>query len=376
MQPRDLHSAAARPAQRSGVGCWKAAAGLALLGAAIWAFLPRDSSSMPPKSQVQLQFEDAVAQLLGHATSSTSPQSSSSVSTRRCGDGRCEPPETSTSCGADCPAVSTPAQCGEEPHSDPGGYAVVWGASHKVATAAECCQRCSEHAANPRNSKRPCNSWVWCHESPQCWALDTGNWHAFGECWLKWQADPAHPLYGQRGAYSAEFRTKHWRAHLTGKSPDGTRRNLSVPTHVPWTGGIMGARVDRSVTWETGLEGMRSSAGKAVVMRRRMVRVSPSTPPTAHRPLPTASATTTATATAYRHRPCPLPPPTATATATAITATATATATVGRMPRPHGGAAHSALHTLLCTLCSAHSGGGRGRRPQPSRRPQRSLLQR
>ena len=55
-----------------------------------------------------------------------------SVSTRRCGDGRCEAPETSTSCGADCPAVSTPAQCGEEPHSDPGGHAVVWGASHKV----------------------------------------------------------------------------------------------------------------------------------------------------------------------------------------------------------------------------------------------------
>ena len=332
------------------MSCWKAAVGLLLVGAAIWAHAAtgvRDSTEDGHRQESHRRRPQAKAE---DARLDTPP-----VSTRRCGDGRCEPPETSTSCGADCPGVTTLAQCGEEPHSDPGGYAVVWGASHKVATAAECCQRCSEHAANPRNSKRPCNSWVWCHESPQCWALDTGNWHAFGECWLKWQADPAHPLYGQRGAYSAEFRTKHWRAHLTGKSPDGTRRNLSVPTHVPWTGGIMGARVDRSVTWETGLEGMRSSAGKAVVMRRRMVRVSPSTPPTAHRPLPTASATTTATATAYRHRPCPLPPPTATATATAITATATATATVGRMPRPHGASAHSALHTLGADVAGGHS---------------------
>jgi hypothetical protein len=31
--------------------------------------------------------------------------------------------------------------------------------------------------------------------------LDTGNYHSYGECWLKHQSDPAHPLYGQRGKF-------------------------------------------------------------------------------------------------------------------------------------------------------------------------------
>ena len=80
-----------------------------------------------------------------------------------CGDGKCEAPETMANCMADCPGVTTPAMCGEEPHSDPGGWAVVWGASHKKASAAECCSACAAHAADPRNKKRPCNSWVFCH---------------------------------------------------------------------------------------------------------------------------------------------------------------------------------------------------------------------
>ena len=171
-------------------------------------------------------------------------------------------------CMADCPGVTTPETCGEEPHSDPGGYAVVWGAGHKVTSASECCEACRLHAADPKHAKRPCNSWVFCHTLPYCWSLDTGNWHGFGECWLKWQADPAHPLYGQRGRFTDEFRKKHANAHKTGRNPDGTPRNLSVPTHVPWTGGIMGARIDRSVKWETGLEGMRSSAGESTVLWR------------------------------------------------------------------------------------------------------------
>ena len=78
----------------------------------------------------------------------------------RCGNGKCEAPEEDMkSCFADCPGVTTSAMCGEEPHSDPGGYAVVWGASHKKASAAECCEACTAHAADPKNSKRPCNSW-------------------------------------------------------------------------------------------------------------------------------------------------------------------------------------------------------------------------
>ena len=98
-----------------------------------------------------------------------------------CGDGTCEAPESMATCMADCPGVTTEPQCGEEPHSDPGGFAVVWGASHKKQSAAECCAACAAHAADPKNAKRPCNSWVFCHSKPQCWSLDTGNWHGFGE---------------------------------------------------------------------------------------------------------------------------------------------------------------------------------------------------
>ena len=74
-----------------------------------------------------------------------------------CGDGVCEPPENLGNCMADCPGVTTPDTCGEEPHSDVGGYAVVWGAGHRKATAAECCDACAKHAADPKNAKRPCN---------------------------------------------------------------------------------------------------------------------------------------------------------------------------------------------------------------------------
>lgn len=190
------------------------------------------------------------------------------TTTSTCGDGRCEPPETAETCMADCPGVTTPAMCGEEPHSDPGGYAVVWGAGHVKASASECCDACAAHAADPKNRERPCNSWVFCHTLPYCWSLDTGNHHGYGECWLKHQTDPTRPLYGQRGKFTEEFRRQHADAHKTGKMPDGTPRNLSVPTHVPWTGGIMGAVVDLGVRWETGLDGMHSSTGASEVQWR------------------------------------------------------------------------------------------------------------
>ena len=137
----------------------------------------------------------------------------------------------------------SPRAPSQEPHSDPGGEAVAWGLTHKTASAAECCERCAAHAADPKNRRKPCNSWVFCY-MPQCWSLDTGHKHTFGECWLKWQVDASHPLYGQRGRYSDAFRTRHKYAHLTGTNVDGSERNLSVPSHVPWTGGVMGAHVD------------------------------------------------------------------------------------------------------------------------------------
>ena len=195
-----------------------------------------------------------------------------------CGDGKCEASETAISCFLDCPGVTTPPTCGEEPHSDPQGNAVVDGRGHHVKSAGECCDACSAHAI--KYPKRPCNSWVFCY-MPHCWSADNGNTHLFGECWLKHQSDPTHPLYGQRGAYTEEFRRLNADKHLNGRYPEdqnsvqamkpfgivpGSRRNLTVPTHVPWTGGVLGVKVDLSVTWTTGADGsMRSSAGDVVV---------------------------------------------------------------------------------------------------------------
>lgn len=214
-----------------------------------------------------------------HAVHKELVQAQSSAPT--CGDGKCESPETITSCFADCPGVTTPPICGEEPHSDPQGNAVVDGRGHHVKDAGECCAACQAHAAkHPKN--RPCNSWVFCY-MPHCWSADNGNTHLFGECWLKWQTDPVHPLYGQRGRYTDDFRRVNRDKHLNGFYPSekdkasveamrpfgiipGSRRNLTVPTHVSWTGGVIGAKVDLSVQWTTGADGtMKSSAGDVVV---------------------------------------------------------------------------------------------------------------
>ena len=216
-----------------------------------------------------------------------------------CGDGLCGEGETADNCASDCPGVTTAAQCGEEPHSDTGGYAVVFGINHRTASAQECCDRCQAHAKEPRNQARPCNSWVFCPvrarqhlallpllscpcspalaqplarvspppraQLPVCWGLDTGWNHTFGECWLKWQKDPASPLFGQRGAYSEEYRSKH--EHVRG----------GPPSHVPWTGGVIGKVVDHSVRWTTGVEGMASSKGEELTNWRASAAPEPAT---------------------------------------------------------------------------------------------------
>jgi len=197
-----------------------------------------------------------------------------------CGDGKCEPPEIVESCFADCPGAVIDPTCGAELHMDPQGFAVVDGRGHHVPTVGACCAACAAHAA--KSKSKPCNSWVFCY-MPHCWSADNGNTHLFGECWLKWQADPQHPLYGQRGKYTDEFRHRNRDKHLNGLYPPpydkhsveamrpfgivpGSRRNLSVPTHVAWMGGIMGATVDLSVQWSTDADGtMRSSAGETIV---------------------------------------------------------------------------------------------------------------
>ena len=152
MQPRDLHRSRAafqelQLARSKGTSCWKAAVGLLLVAAVIWAHAAtgtrdsthdghRESEVMGRvKSWAQAEVEGAQPQTTPAPDVTPKLPASRPVSASRCGDGRCEPPETSTSCGADCPGVTTPPQCGEEPHSDPGGHAVVWGASHKVGRA-------------------------------------------------------------------------------------------------------------------------------------------------------------------------------------------------------------------------------------------------
>lgn len=78
-----------------------------------------------------------------------------------------------------------------------------------------------------------------------------------------------------------EYRRRNRDKHLNGNYPTdkesvkamapfgivpGSRRNLTVPSHVAWIGGVMGARVDRTVTWTTDADGtMRSSAGEVIV---------------------------------------------------------------------------------------------------------------
>ena len=173
-----------------------------------------------------------------------------------CGDRKCDAAEDPISCPEDCPGVTTSGICGEEPHSDTGGYAVVFGINHRAASAQDCCDRCQAHAANPRNAKRPCNSWVFC-PLPVCWGLDTGWNHTYGECWLKNQHSPEHAVYGQRGRYSDAFRRKHRHVRKTYYGAD-------TPSHVPWTGGVIGGTVDLSVQWTTGIEGMNSNKGASL----------------------------------------------------------------------------------------------------------------
>jgi len=169
MQPRDLHRSRAafqelQLARSKGTSCWKAAVGLLLVAAVIWAHAAtgtrdsthdghRESEVMGRvKSWAQAEVEGAQPQTTPAPDVTPKLPASRPVSASRCGDGRCEPPETSTSCGADCPGVTTPPQCGEEPHSDPGGHAVVWGASHKVGSA---CLTNSTPYPNPNPNPNP-----------------------------------------------------------------------------------------------------------------------------------------------------------------------------------------------------------------------------
>ena len=177
---------------------------------------------------------------------------SASRSKHCCGDGLCAGAETIDNCLADCPGVTTAEMCGEEPHSDRGGRTVAFGVGHRAASAQECCDKCTAHSKKDKG--RPCNSWTFCGY-PVCWGLDTGWNHTFGECWLRHLDEPSKPTFGQRGAYSAEYRQKmlHTRRACVDDRPGGMSEGWSCPpTHVPWTSGSLHVpRPDPSIKWET-----------------------------------------------------------------------------------------------------------------------------
>ena len=232
--------------------------------------LPVQTAANPPKSAG------------GGGQQRASPDGAGGAPT--CGDGKCEPPESVESCFADCPGAPKDPTCGAELHMDPQGFAVVDGRGHHVPTADACCAACAAHAAKTKS--KPCNSWVLCYVDtaahthsgtrrqrqlklraasrlgrprpmprmrrlagssglliltaligtqvfcymPHCWSADNGNTHLFGECWLKWQADPAHPLYGQRGKYTEEFRRRNRDKHLNGfYPPPSDKHSVEAP---------------------------------------------------------------------------------------------------------------------------------------------------
>jgi len=84
------------------------------------------------------------------------PPVAASILPYTCGDGKCESPaEDALDCLADCPGVTTPAMCGEEPHSDPGGEAVAWGITHKTLSAVSDAQRTRQSPQTRRSRATP-----------------------------------------------------------------------------------------------------------------------------------------------------------------------------------------------------------------------------
>ena len=122
---------------------------------------------------------------------------------------------------------------------------------HRAKSAQECCDKCTAHSKSGR--KPSCNSWTFCGY-PVCWGLDTGWNHTFGECWLRYLEQPEKPTFGQRGAYSPEYRQKmlHTRRACSEDLPGGMSVGWSCPpTHVAWTSGSLGVKADLSTKYQT-----------------------------------------------------------------------------------------------------------------------------
>ncbi|KAL4451841.1 hypothetical protein ABPG75_007503 [Micractinium tetrahymenae] len=114
-------------------------------------------------------------------------------------------------------------------HADYDGPALRWGLTHKLASAAQCCQACKKLSQKQPDGSR-CNVWVYC-PSPtgECWSPDIWN-HTTGECWLKYQEgwdgvtdrEKTNLAVNRRGAYPPEFRAVH----------------TTAPEMVAWVAGV------------------------------------------------------------------------------------------------------------------------------------------
>ena len=88
--------------------------------------------------------------------------------------------------------------CHAEAHTDYDGFAVRWGLTHHVESAADCCEECLKHAKNAKGDEKKCNVWVYCPVEEGCFSPDIYE-HKHQECWLKQVGcHVENPFSGQR----------------------------------------------------------------------------------------------------------------------------------------------------------------------------------
>ncbi|PSC69517.1 hypothetical protein C2E20_7044 [Micractinium conductrix] len=65
-----------------------------------------------------------------------------------------------------------PDDCFMEEHADYDGPALAWGLTHKLPSAAQCCEAC-KLSKEPNPQGEVCNLWVWCGSpTGECWSPD------------------------------------------------------------------------------------------------------------------------------------------------------------------------------------------------------------
>ena len=117
---------------------------------------------------------------------------------------------------------TVPDCCHMRNQTDMDGIAVVWGASNIQQSAEACCRSCREYRPKPPHWY-PCNVWVFCGKTEGvCFTPAAGIFSA-GQCWLKYQDEPTHPLVNAAGAYREQYRKQH----------------PTAPSHVEWTAGVI-----------------------------------------------------------------------------------------------------------------------------------------